>query len=236
MATAILLVAVGLFCFNGVIGARVQCDFYDADCTTRTSQREFPNFVNGIDGVAPSDPLKQDIIESNLPKLKYTIKDGVLSGFKNCFIELLRLSKDQTFDYHVRCPQITLNGEYELKGDLLNNYIEGKGTCKVEFYDYRFVIQGNYESNKRDDKTYVHFKSYTLNTDPRGKLIFDFENLFNGDKQKSDAALKMMNENWKEVDKAMHPQVMEAFMKTYMKNVNDFTNKIPAEEIIYYEQ
>nr|ATU07282.1 takeout [Spodoptera litura] len=236
MATAILLVTVGLFCFNGVLCAKVQCDFYDVECTTRTAQREYLNFVNGIDGVASSDPLKQDFIESNLPKLKYTIKDGILSGFKNCFIELLRFSKDQTFDNHVRCPQITLNGEYELKGDLLNNYIEGKGTCKVEFYDYRFVIQGNYDANKRDGKTYVYFKSYTLKTDPRGKMIFGFKNLFNGDKQKSDAALKTMNENWKEVDKAMHQQVMEAFIKTYMKNVNDFTNKISAEDILSYEQ
>ncbi|XP_035450505.2 circadian clock-controlled protein daywake-like [Spodoptera frugiperda] len=236
MAKLVLLAAVGLFCLNGVIGPRVQCDFSDADCITRTSQAGYSDFVNGIPGVAPSDPLRQDFIVGNLPTIKYTIKDGVLSGFKKCFIELKRFMKDKTFDYQLRCPQLTLVGEYDLKGDLLNSYIEGKGPFKVELYDYRFLLHGNYETEKRDGKSYLQFGTYTVNLDAQGKVVYDLKNLFNGDKQKSDAALKMMNDNWKATDEAMCQPAMEAFMKVFVKNMNDYGDKVPVTDIFSYEQ
>ncbi|KAF9822877.1 hypothetical protein SFRURICE_010406, partial [Spodoptera frugiperda] len=110
MAKLVLLAAVGLFCLNGVIGPRVQCDFSDADCITRTSQAGYSAFRTCIPSVHPFCPCAK------------------ISLFM----------KDQTYDFEVRCPQLTLVGEYDLKGDLLNSYIEGKGPFKVELCKYNF--------------------------------------------------------------------------------------------------
>ncbi|KAF9422607.1 hypothetical protein HW555_001811 [Spodoptera exigua] len=236
MATAAFLVVVGLFCFDSVAGAKVQCDLHDSDCVTKVSKVIFPEFVNGIPGVEPSDPLRQELIVADLPTIKYTIKNGALSGFKKCGVELIRFSKDLTYEYNIKCPLVTIEGEYEIKGNIGKNYIEGKGTFKADHYDYHFLLHGNYEIMKRDGKTYVRFTTHTLNLDVKGKVVYNLRNLFNGDKQKSDAAHKMMNENWREVDQTLRQPAMEAFIKVFKKNLNEYTKIKAVEDVLNYDE
>lgn len=66
------------------------CDFTDEKCITSSAQRIYPKWVAGIPGVKPSDPLHVDRIEANLPKLKFIITDGTLTGMKDCKVDSVK--------------------------------------------------------------------------------------------------------------------------------------------------
>lgn len=50
--------------------------------------RTYNGFIAGIHGLEPSDPLRVDLIEGDLPTLKYKLINGSLIGMIKCQVDL----------------------------------------------------------------------------------------------------------------------------------------------------
>ncbi|KAJ8716754.1 hypothetical protein PYW07_003381 [Mythimna separata] len=235
-ATRSLLV-IGIFCFSSAVCERVVCKVEDSKCLTETANLTFKEFIAGGPNVPTSDPLFTKYIEANLPTLAYKFFDSKLLGMKNCQVDLVRISpKDFKYDYHVGCPHLTMEAQYEINGDIGPQHIEGKGDSKIDFYNYNFHFNGDYTSAEgKDGKTHIHLKNHNLEIVTDGKVVYDFKNLFNGDKEKSEAAHKYVNENSKAVDAGSRGPAMEAMMKVFMGNVNAELAETPFDVLFSKE-
>ncbi|XP_021181726.3 protein takeout [Helicoverpa armigera] len=233
-----LLVIFATFCLFGSVKCEKKiCDFADSKCLTETSAPLFDEFVVGMPGVPPSDPLHLDSFEINQPSIKYTITDANLSRFKNCAVKTVRINaKDMKYDYHIGCPHLTLQSGYEIKGKIGDKSVEGKGTSITDFYDYHLLFDGDFSSRNGENGTvYLHLVNHNLQIQIKGNVKYDYKNLFDGDQEKSDAFLKFVNENWPIMDKTINQPVINAFMNIYIDNVNAYLNIVPVQRLFSYE-
>ncbi|XP_075975683.1 uncharacterized protein LOC142976279 [Anticarsia gemmatalis] len=226
-----------VLCYQNVLGKKVMCDFEDSQCLTRGDARVYQEFIKGEEGAVPSSgTMHAELIKVDLPTIKYTLRNNTFSGLKNCIPEFVSL-KEKSYKYHLACEHITMTGLYEAKGKLADMCIEGNGDYQVDHYNYVFKLSGGCESYTGDDEK-LHFSIYDdfkMDIEPRGKVVYKFNNLYNGDKAKSDAMHKFANENWKYVDKTLRGPFMKRFMAEFLNNANIYMKKYPIESYYYQE-
>ncbi|KAJ8716753.1 hypothetical protein PYW07_003380 [Mythimna separata] len=232
------LFIIGVFCISCVLSQKKACDFEDSKCLTEAARRVFVQIISGIPGVETSDPLHEDLIEANIPSLKYKIIDGSLSGMKNCQVELVKIyTKEQEYDYHLGCPHLTLESKYDLMAETGTTVVEGKGISKIDLDDYHLLFHGDFALNEgKESQMHLNLTSHKLTTKIKGKVHYNYKNLFIDDREKSDALQKYANENWKSIVKTSLPQVMEVFMNKHINNKNAYLAIVPIQDIFYSEK
>lgn len=82
---------------------------------------------------------------------------------------------------------------------------------------------------KKKGKTFIHFNTYTFGFNPE-YVHFDFENLFNGDKQLGDNINKVLNENYKEVFSDVQKGYEEGLGLVIEHILNNLFAKVSEEE------
>ncbi|XP_075987815.1 uncharacterized protein LOC142984236 isoform X1 [Anticarsia gemmatalis] len=214
--------------------ANAKCLPEDPECAKLGASNSYPLFINGIEGlVRTSDPLSLDHIQGNLPSIKYKMDNAKFTGLKACTITTLEIGRaESTFKYHLECPKIELHTDYELIGNIADMHVEGEGKLHVLADDYVLMFDGKFIKVKGDDgREHAQIKNYFLDALPRGHVEFDFQNLFYGDKEKSDAVHNFINTQWKVMDKELRAPVLNPFMDLFINNLNDFLKVVPVEEI-----
>ncbi|CAB3245061.1 unnamed protein product [Arctia plantaginis] len=213
---------------NAVIAHKIVLDY------TNCISKNHAIFINGIENsVKSSDPLEVDIIHLDLPGFEYILKNAKLTGLKDCAVTKLRINKEElTFEYNLECKKIEANGQYKLKGRFGDTYVEGEGNVTVTTGLYIIKFRGNSEKIVHDDKmVYSHIKNFQLDFDAKENLKFNFTNLYGGDKKKSDAFHKLINENWRFTDKELRSAVLTKFMDVFIDHLNDYLKVWPIAKV-----
>ncbi|XP_075975685.1 uncharacterized protein LOC142976281 [Anticarsia gemmatalis] len=225
-------------CYQNVsCGHKLLCNFEDSDCLTSGTKRIFQEYVNGnLRGVSTSDPLHVELIEASLPTIDYKLFNSTLSGMRTCEPELVKIRQsDQTFIYHVACKHLILEGQYECDGDIGPICVKGNGDYEINMYDYVFILTGEYNTFfDKEERLHLQAKSFKVDVDARGKVVYDYKNLFDGDEEKSAAAHKFANANWKQVDKIVRGPVWDQFVGLFMKNANNYLRIKPIDYIFRF--
>uniref|UniRef100_A0A2H1V0R7 SFRICE_005820 n=1 Tax=Spodoptera frugiperda TaxID=7108 RepID=A0A2H1V0R7_SPOFR len=217
---------------------RIACDVDDHRCLTEGADRSFDEFIKGIPGVLPSDPLRLEYLEVDLPTVSYKLIGASLSGMSDCKVDFVKIyRKEKKYHYHISCPHLTFQSKCDLKGYIGPQYIEGKGaTCKVDHYDYNFLFNGDfYRKVRNDNKVYFELLTSNLEIETKGKVVYQVKDLFNGNKEKTAAVQDFLNEHWQFVNKLLRTPTMGALMKKYIKNINTYLSKVPVDDIFYQD-
>ncbi|XP_075975450.1 protein takeout-like [Anticarsia gemmatalis] len=236
LSTRLLVLAV--LCCQNVWGKQVICDFENTNCVTEGARRIYQEFVNGeVKGVPSSGTMFAELIEVELPSIKYTLRNSTFSGLKNCVPEFVSINtKEKSYQYNLACKHITMQGKYVVNGKVGPMDVEGNGDYKVDHYDYVFQLFGGCVPFVKDDKLHIKItKEFKLDIDARGKVTYEYTNLYNGDKEKSDAMHKFANENWRLVDKTIRQPFMEKFMALFVEHANTYLDILPIEHFFYEE-
>ncbi|KAJ8723224.1 hypothetical protein PYW08_003136 [Mythimna loreyi] len=226
-----------LFCVSSILCEKKPCDMDDNKCLTEVANQKYEHFVTGLPGVEPSDPLRLDIFEMNVPTLKYKITNGTLTGMKNCHVGLIQMSKNiKKYYSHIECPFLVFKSKYEMKGKVGPEFVEGKGDCRIFFFNYNFLFNGDFDKKDCNDKK-IHYqlKNNNLEIEAKGRVYYDFENLFYGDNAKSEEVHTFINKYWHYVDKLIRQPGLEAFMKMFINNVNAYMRKQSFDELFTAE-
>ncbi|XP_072932989.1 circadian clock-controlled protein daywake-like [Epargyreus clarus] len=211
------------------------CRRADRACLSRAIGNAFPIVVGGVPsrGVNSGDPIYQEVIEGEIPLLKYKFTNTSTSGFKNCVLKSSNLNLDALkFAYELDCPSISMSGNYEISGELLVMPVEGKGTYEVVTSKYWAGVDANLQIYERDGQTYMKMTTFTLKVQALGPIKFDFRNLFKGNQRLSDAVHKFAHENWRNVARLFDQQVFSKNLKAIIKGYNKYLKFEPLEEII----
>ncbi|XP_046977902.1 protein takeout-like [Vanessa cardui] len=217
-------------------GPTLPCDITDESCVTKLANILLPHLLTGVQGIElPSiDPLYVDEVVGDLSILKYKFNNSTVLGFHNCKASNIKLDKEFTkLNYDFICPQLSMTGIYEIKGRLILLPVEGNGDFKMTTGKYLIHVESELKKSKgKTDKIHGHIKNFKLKCEALEPIYFDFKNLFNGQKDLSDAVHKFAHENWQEVANLVQDPVFYASMKIIVTATNKYLKHVPLEEIL----
>ncbi|XP_075975226.1 circadian clock-controlled protein daywake-like [Anticarsia gemmatalis] len=231
-------VLVLLFCaFNSALSSPAislfQCKPSDDACVTKAVQLAYPLILepNADIGAVEMDPMHHDIIEGNLSILKFKLFNTTLTGFRAAKIKSAKYDEAaDTLKIELHSPGFHLEGLYDINGRLIILPVEGNGDYYIDALDYILIINLELKTITKGGKTYKIVKSFTFTAEPTKSVVFDFRNLFNGQKELGDPVLKFANENWKEVANEVQEPVFTANCKTLITNANKYLKTLPIDE------
>ncbi|XP_052740978.1 circadian clock-controlled protein daywake [Bicyclus anynana] len=238
MIRKIVFLLFALYCFDGVLSNSLiaPCKIDDQACIDKSVGEASTKIIQGIPelGIEPSDPLFIEKIEGNLSILKYKFFNSTIIGYKDCHISDLKVSKELTSVHYVlNCPQLKMSGLYEIDGRLIILPVEGKGDFDLITGKYKIEVDSDLKLTPGSDgKSRLAIKNYKLKCTPLTAIHFDFRNLFNGQKDLSDAVHKFANGNWDEVAKLVQDPVFNAAIGKIIKNTNKMLKATSPDEFV----
>lgn len=92
----------------------------------------------------------------------------------------------------------------------------------------KLSIQG--DTFEKGGKKYLKATEFTIDLTP-GKVTYNFENLFNGNKRLGDEMNKLMNENWKEIYEEVDGDFNLALQIVFQDYANKIFTQVPYDEL-----
>ncbi|ENN70878.1 hypothetical protein HUJ04_003490 [Dendroctonus ponderosae] len=118
-------------------------------------------------------------------------------------------------------PNLRLQGDYTMKGRILLLPIVGDGPCNVTLLNMKITHFMSFDYIERRGKTYMKVTDFRVTMNPE-KVIFKFDNLFNGDKELGDNINQVLNENSAEV----FEDVRDGYEKSFGLIFKDLANRV----------
>ncbi|XP_045449993.1 uncharacterized protein LOC123658682 [Melitaea cinxia] len=212
------------------------CKLNDKSCIEKSVNLALPKIIAGIPelGIESSDPMFVDLIEGNLSIITYKFFNTTIDGYKDCTVTNLKIDEELTkLHYDLNCPKLQLNGKYEVNGRLIVLPVEGKGDFNLVAGKYLMTAECDLKKIQGSDgKTHLSIKNFKLTMKPLAPIKFRFQNLFNGQKDLSDAVHKFANENWLEVTELVQEPVWNTCTKKIFGYVNKYLKTVALEDLI----
>lgn len=235
------LLVLGVLCISNCQDA--QLPSYIKPCEYKTSKFEscvreqivlsLPLFTKGIEnlGVPSIDPVKLDDINIDGNGLKLRFTNAELYGVGKSQITDFKVNLDEEKFVLAFKGNMTLSAKYTIDGQILILPIKGQGDAKVKAQNLDVTISSKM-THFKDDKG-EHFKlvspSYNYNI---GRTKFEFQNLFNGNKQLSDATHAFANGNWRQIMDDLAPPVVKQIVRTGVRSINKFFAAATIDQLI----
>nr|XP_014089504.2 uncharacterized protein LOC106617054 [Bactrocera oleae] len=161
-----------------------------------------------------------------------TFTNNDLYGFSAVkMIDLKGFGRDLTTKHELlfSAPILSLAGDYSIKGRVLILPITGTGTSNITMLNSKIRIQFAGTPVSKPDGVHMNVKSARLSVDP-SRMIFNFGNLFNGDKQLGDTMNSFLNENWKEIYEEVRATFTNAFSQIFTSVIDSVFSKYPYDK------
>ncbi|XP_066999781.2 protein takeout [Anabrus simplex] len=207
-------------------------------CLKNAVQAVVPQLVDGIPnlGVLSIDPLEVSSIDIS----QGTGPVAVALKFRNVKVYglskgIVRDSKADLKNFMLEfggfAPYVRLEADYEMDGKILVLPVTGKGRCNITFDDMETRLGPKGKSTKKNGDSYFDVTDFKLDIFSLGKLSFNFENLFNGDKTLGESMNKIMNENWKDMWAELRPSFEKTFSAVFREYAHRLFSKVPMKDI-----
>ncbi|CAG9562801.1 unnamed protein product [Danaus chrysippus] len=236
-----MLTVAALLCFIlGANGASVSpfltmCKVGDDACLLSFAKSSLPVLVKGIPemGFHSLDPMYISLIVSDESGLKLKFKNSTLTGLSGCLIEKFKFDHlNKKLLLKATCD-VTLTGDYEVKGQVLILPVEGNGKYKIDIHGVTFKSLLNLSYVEKSGVS--HWKidddwSETYKYKVRDGVVFHFENLFNGNKILAEPVLEMLNTNWEVIMEEISPPIVKVIVGYEVEAVSNLLGSVPADE------
>lgn len=186
----------------------------------------------------PLDPMDIDFVA--VEQAGGTSAFNLKSSFRNA--QILGLEPSRIVRAAVRFKKFTIKsdsyterldfvGSYTMNGQILVLPIRGEGFANVSMHDMitRHEITGEYFTGS-DGIKHVNITNFKIKFNPK-KVIFRFDNLFNGDKLLGGTMNRFMNDNWEPVFNGIIPGYEENFGKRFKDVANKLFHQVPFDAI-----
>ncbi|XP_054087752.1 protein takeout-like [Zeugodacus cucurbitae] len=126
-------------------------------------------------------------------------------------------------------PVLSLVGDYSIKGRVLVLPITGTGASNITMLNSKIRIQFVGAPVEKSEGVYMSVKSARLSVEP-ARMIFNFGNLFNGDKQLGETMNTFLNENWKEIYEEVRATFTNVFSKIFISVIENVFSLYPYDK------
>ncbi|XP_059057506.1 protein takeout-like [Achroia grisella] len=207
------------------------CRQTDSRCLKTSAQKAVPILAPGYPdfGMDSLDPMHISRIKSNQAGLQMDFKNNVVKGLRKCqILDLAR--KDKKITIKTKCSAVLL-GDYKLDGKLLIMPIEGSGKYKIKIND--IMVDFSFEMGERQSagEMYWVFQDWSYTQQVIGNVHFQFQNLFNGNRELSDSIHEFANSNWRDIFNELSQPIMDAVMKKTVMEIRKLFDKVPLKQL-----
>ncbi|KAJ8723378.1 hypothetical protein PYW08_003290 [Mythimna loreyi] len=229
-----LVVLVFGFTQSAVLPSVQKCKLGDSACLTPAFQKMMPIFMVGIseNKVDVLDPMDMDDLAFELAGLQFTLKGGILRGLKNSVVDNVdwdTKKKNFAVNFHL---DVAVKGHYTAAGRILILPITGDGQLKLKLKNLAIKLVIYYDIVKNvGGKDIIKPKKYKIDFEVKDSAHYHLSNLFNGNKQLSEAMLTFLNDNGKQIADEFGGPMMDLAARTIFKNVKNYFEAMPIEEI-----
>lgn len=207
------------------------CHPTDLICLKTSAQQAVPLLAAGIPslGMETLDPMNVDEVKASQAGLNMDFKNTVVRGLRHCHVlDLKRLGHRTTID--LKCSA-TLIGDYKLNGKLLLLPIEGEGKYKIQIRDIVVKVDLKLGERVSNGKSYWTVKDWKHTADVLGGVVFQFQNLFNGNKKLADPVIEFANSNWRDIFREVAPPIVKAIVSRIVTETSKLFDKVPISEL-----
>ncbi|KAF2900824.1 hypothetical protein ILUMI_05363 [Ignelater luminosus] len=155
----------------------------------------------------------------------YDLSTGKIGNF-NAKITDNEFSMEFDIDYE----EVRFEADYSFNGRILLLPIIGDGKCTVKLQKLKAKFTLHAETTEKKGKKYLKVKNCTLALTP-GKVIYNFENLFNGDERLGAEMNKVLNDNWKEVFDDIGDQYAVAIQTILGDYADKIFSRVPYDDL-----
>ncbi|CAG9135374.1 unnamed protein product [Plutella xylostella] len=227
LACAVLVVSAE----GGLAPFIIPCHQADSECLKSSTQKAVPVLAGGVPalGLPPLDPMVVERVKASQAGLIMDFRNTTVKGLRNCAVEHAR-RQTHKLNLEIKCS-VTLNGDYKLAGKLLILPIEGEGKYKIRIRDIVVKILLNMDTV--DSRGAKHWKitDWKHSSDVKTGAEFQFQNLFNGNKQLSDSIHQFANGNWKDITHEVAPPIVKAIVTRIVDDTQKFFMAVPANQL-----
>ncbi|XP_044726745.1 circadian clock-controlled protein daywake-like [Chrysoperla carnea] len=240
---SIQIVAVIVSCCVGLLQAASLPDFITpckgtdpnlSQCAEIEANKVIPKLINGYPSlnIPVLSPLKIEQIKvENSGQLSIVINDALVRGLEDAKVSKFNMD----FNSHIvhlrlNIPNLNIQGEYEMAGQLLVLPINGKGACNITAVNGDFDIDVSYTLYDKDGVQYAKIEKVDVVIDIKDAHLY-FANLLNAKKQVSDDINALLNKEWRQVIHDLEPAIKEAVSLIVTQVVNGIIDKVPFAEV-----
>ncbi|CAH2229103.1 jg2548 [Pararge aegeria aegeria] len=217
-----------------------KCRLEDSACLIKAFQNAIPTFSKGLPewGVDVMDVMEfDDDVKFDIAGFSLRFANGRLKGYRNIILNTVKWdTKNQTVYVDYTAPTFALSGTYAANGRIFSRPIIGDGDIKLQIKNIIVKILLFINTYKKNNKTYVCIKDYKYDFNVEGSARYNLTNLFNGNKELSDVALKFINTYSKEITHEFGRPLMDSVGSKVFRNVDRFLARAPLEDISYSYQ
>ncbi|XP_072932837.1 protein takeout-like [Epargyreus clarus] len=226
--------AMAVICFSDVGSVSVRkCKSDDHKCARQSAQELIPVIAAGIPEyqMEALDPIKLKKIDASSPNLRLIVRDVIVTGIKDCTAKKIKRDKSKNNIFLQLLCSCQVEGQYEMKGQLLILPMEGKGPVHVTLRKAEFNVNLDVTEVKKGDVPYIEIKGWkhTFNLKDKSDVVFD--NLFNGNEVLAQAAREVISQSGNEIILEVGGPVIKAVIDSILHNIEKFFSHIPIEDL-----
>ncbi|XP_063224139.1 protein takeout-like [Bacillus rossius redtenbacheri] len=211
------------------------------DCALKNGIAAVPSLLKGdakyhIPVLDPFHLKHIDIAQGTGPvKISLALDDVDIKGLKNVEVKAVNFDvkkKEIGVDLVVKGQGLTVDSKYKIDGQVLILPITGNGNVNLKIENPEGSFKVSYDLVKKEDgKEYIKLRDSTIDFS-LSKAIFDFKNLFNGDKALGDNMNVFLNENWREVFTEVKPVLSEAMRTVILQILDQVVTTVPYDQLL----
>ncbi|XP_044726747.1 protein takeout-like [Chrysoperla carnea] len=240
---SIQIVAVIVSCCVGLLQAASLPDFLTPckgtdpnlnQCAETEANKVIPKLMKGYPSlnIPVLSPLKIDQIKvENTGQLNIVINDAVVRGLEDAKASKFNIDlKSHNINLRLNIPNLNIQGEYEMEGQVLVLPLNGKGACNITAVNGDFDIAVSYTLYDKDGVQYAKIEKVDVAIDIKDAHLY-FANLLNAKKQVSDDINALLNKEWRQVIHDLEPAIKETVSLIVTQVGNGIIDKVPYAEI-----
>ncbi|CAH2252414.1 jg2019 [Pararge aegeria aegeria] len=126
---------------------------------------------------------------------------------------------------------VELVGDYSLGGKLLMLPIQGQGRYKIRLQEIQVTVTMQVGERVAGGERYWTVRSWQHNADATQRVLYQFQNLFQGNKDMSDAVHKFANENWHRIFQEVAPPIVKAIITQIVAEITKLFERVPIRQL-----
>lgn len=134
------------------------------------------------------------------------------------------------WNYKSFTPEVRMESDYTMKGQLLIFPINGHGNCVNTLYNISGTFGAKCERYTKKNQTYFRITNFSFSIKPE-KIHFDFENIIDGNELLSKEVVKTLNENSEIVYADVGPAFNQVMATVWKETINQVFVRIPENEL-----
>ncbi|XP_045769770.1 uncharacterized protein LOC123870487 [Maniola jurtina] len=211
-----------------------KCSLKDSECLKAQVQKSVIAFSEGIPelGIENLSKMSLDSVVINRDGLIYEIRNVTVDGLKDAIVENFWIDTYVKYIHITFRTTYVLDCHYKADGYLFSFPVHGDGKAHIVKKNVitELVLLFDIKKNE-DNKDFINLKAFRYGFDQQHGTIYRFENLFNGDKVKSDIAHDLVNRNWRTTSSSFGRFLFDKVNEKIFNAIKIYLKSFPMEDI-----